>query len=227
VTLKIGVTLKTIGLVQSAHGGSSGLGFSSNVTAGDLLCATAGELFHRGQYCTDTLGTVFYKLRADMLLDLTHTDLNFPQVSCGFAPATGADTVTCASVVSSISEFSNVMYAANDNTLLTQGSTASPATVTSGTFTPLVPNELLYAVGSAYSSASSMTAQSPLADIGPNAAGDVGYDILSTVTGYTFSFAMTDNAAALWEIQLLGFRPSASAASPSAIHHRVQVIQSQ
>ena len=108
----------------------------------------------------------------------------------------------------------------------TTGSTASPATITSSSLTTLVPNELLYSLANANDlTSATLTAQSPFTDIGPNFAVDAGYDVASSVTGYTASFAMTLNSANFWSIGLAGFRPSATSTPPSTGRHRAMVIQ--
>jgi hypothetical protein len=217
-TIKVTTGLNTPTVVQTkgcaSNGNCASLLFASNVTSGNLIVANVGWLFGTTmtpEYCTDGVGTPF------QLLFWEFNNVGPMGWFAGFAPTSGSDTVTCHSssstnAVQGIYEISNVQYFGNDNLLTpaTQGSTASPATITSGSITTLVPNEMLLSAGWAFTNAATMAIQAPFTGIQTGWPTTGGYDAVSSVTTYTSSYSMASNTANAWVISMIGFRPASN-----------------
>ena len=205
VTLKVGATGNTPAFVQGKGSTVSitSLTFTSNVTSGNLLVVHGGWFGTRNfGYCTDSLGTVFNLVSATWVVNQS-----FNNLWAGFAPSTGADTITC-DQIEQIQEFSGIQFSDVSNYL---GATAtSGTTLSTGTLTTLVPNEMLVMSCDAHN-ASSMTINSPFTqtESTTTARAKTGYDAATTVTGY--SGTCTSGASNEWSTNLIGFRPSAGA----------------
>jgi len=223
ISLKVGATVNTISEVQFKVGATNktNLAFTSNVTSGDLVIVSMGFVQSGAsgsggvQYCTDTLNTAFHNVNLTYMLGSGSNQV-FPvtQFQAGFAPSTGADTVTCVFSMAGIAEFSGIDYIADDNVLVSSGTATGAGNVTSGSFTPLVPGELFYATGVVYEGAGTMTPQSPLVDLSSDGPQSPAYKLLTTVTTYTATYAKSATTTGFWQILLSGFRPSAGAISP-------------
>lgn len=233
MTAKIATGVNTPTLIQSAScsvgtGGCTG-SFGSNVTSGDFIAAAGGwngAVPFQIPYCTDSLGTPFKLYALSNYLSKTASS-NLQTIMIffygGFAPSTGADTVSCGSagapLVNQVAEFSNVgPYIAGDNFGGTFGTSAQPATITSNTLTTLVPNELLWGSCSAFSSAGRNTINSPFTAIAAANIVQSGYNISTSVTTYTLSCAQATNTDTDWGILLLALRPSGGTVTPPTSH---------
>ena len=85
-----------------------------------------------------------------------------------------------------------------------------------------MPNELLFAAGWGFDTASTLTIQSPFTDAsGTGARVETGWNVATTVTGYTVSYSSNN---VNWYILLAGLRPTpSSGAVEIKIPHRVQI----
>ncbi|HWC97236.1 MAG TPA: putative Ig domain-containing protein [Candidatus Sulfopaludibacter sp.] len=229
ISLKVASALNSVSLLQgkSTAVTANTLAFTSNVTAGSLLIAITGwnNTDSKFTYCTDTAGTPLQLVAARTQLPVSG-QVSIQQIFAGIAPTGGADTISCGTLadIYSIAEFSGVMYAANDDTLVTRGTTTSPATVTSGSLTTLIPNALITGLCYANSGSSTMTVDSPFTAVGSTAFSmRLGYRVVTTVTGYTMSCDEASNTSGNWMFLLAGFRPGGGAAAPgpSGVRHRV------
>jgi hypothetical protein len=238
IAFKIASALNTISLVQGKSAatdtGSTSITFASNVTIGNAiileLCYNC-EL-NEIQLCTDSLGTSFknYVIYPYNPAGSSNA-LGMIQIQAGIAPATGADTVSCGLPASggalmSVGEFSNINFLAMDNIVATQGANASPATITTGTLTTLVPNELLYGSCGSYTAVgASSTINSPFTRVGNTTWPQTeGYQVVTTVTGYTMSCAQTGNTNTGWLMALMGLRPSGGSVIPPSARRRSHMI---
>jgi hypothetical protein len=112
-------------------------------------------------------------------------------------------------------EFSGTSYFANDNIAATRGTNASPVTITSPTLTTLVANELLFGSCFGNTSGSTNTVDSPFSPVGTNTVNPgTGYQVVTTVTGYTMSCDQALNGNTYWLIGLAALRPSGGPVSP-------------
>lgn len=218
VTLKVANSLNAITFVQGKTQASGAtLAFTSNVTSGNLVVVNSG--WSNGvtmSLCSDTLGTPFKLLFFQNNQVANNISVTRIMVFAGVAPSTGADTVSCTASVTGIGEFTNVKSNISDNTLFTSGNTASPATVTSGTLTTLVPNELIVGACTSFTAASTMTVDSPFTSVGAvNAIMNLGYRIVTTASGYTMSCDEASNTSGQWAFGLVALRPSGGAAAPA------------
>jgi len=217
-TLKVSSALNAITFVQGKTQGSGvgTLAFTSNVTSGNLVVVNSG--WSNGvtsNSCTDTLGTPLQVLFFENTQQ-SAVNTNRIMVSAGLAPSTGADTVTCATSVTGVSEFTNVSFLVNDNTGFTTGTTTSPATVTSNSLTTLVANELIVGSCQCLTGSCTMTVDSPFASVGStNAIMNLGYRIVTTATGYTMSCDEASNTSGIWSFGLVALRPTGGAAAPA------------
>lgn len=220
-TLKVGGTVNTITFVQgkSITGVLTPAAFTSNVAASDLLLVGVGTANLSGNIigpCTDTLSSSFVLIGQKPYFD---GSIGAAMVSiwAAIAPSSGSDTVNCGDGIWGIAEFSNVNFVAADNTCGNNGTTATPATLTSCSLTTLVPGELIFSSCQAWTTGATMTPQSPFANVGSSAnEGSDLYQIVTTVTAYTAQCAEASNTSGLWAFALSGLRPSAGAVSASA-----------
>ena len=218
-TLVIASSAKTISYVQGATNSSTTQAtFSSSVTSGDLIYVVADDVVSGISdvlECADSLGTPLNYIGEVAVGGPSSTDkTRFIYAYAGIAPSSGADTVTCTGV-RSIAEIQNAAYFGSDNMLATRGSSSSP--ISSGSLTTLVPNEIVVAVAEGYTPATSLSVSSPFTAIGSATNSAAGYDVISTITGYTASFTMTGNTDGRWAILLMGFRPTAVPLPPPNI----------
>jgi len=220
VTLKVVTSLNSVSVLQTKAGtGSTSLAYTSNVTSGSVLAVASGFTndFANGEYCTDSLGTNFQLVVFNNFYKAAFAGIH---VFVGKATSGGADTVTCGLNIGSMVELSNAQIFGNDNVLTTSNNTGSP--ITSGSLTTLVPNEFLLGVGAGYTNASTLTVSSPFTSIAGSINQASGYEIATTVTGYTVSFTMSANTDGHWQIVLLGIRPDGgSVAAAVGVRHRV------
>lgn len=221
ISLKVGASANSISAVQVLSGGgaNTSLAFASNVTSGNLVLAVnygaPGGLSGLARACTDTLGTPLKPIAYTTWITAAGNTHGL-ELSAGIAPSGGADTVTCGNLYA-IGEFSGVMFAGPGSNGVTTGNNSGAVTITSSTLTTLVPNEVVVALcGTVSDVTTTITVDSPLTAIGSGSGMASGYDVVSTVTGYTFSCdkpATTAGAKSDWAIVLNGFRPSAGAVS--------------
>lgn len=219
-TLKIGASLNAITFIQNKESSTSpeigGLTFTSNVGIGHLLVLFGGYATNNGtgpiQECTDTLNTTYQHI-ALLAYNSATVTVREMDILAGIAPSNGADVVTCqGGSLRSIAEFSNAQYFGNDNTAVTLNTTATPITEA---LTTLVPNELIVTFGNVYTSTGTLVLGSPFTAFDTTLQSIPGYDLATTVTGYTASYTMASNTDGHWAIALAGFRPGAGAVAPS------------
>lgn len=232
ISIPIG-TLSSISFVQgkdaSTTTGVTSLSFTSNVTSGDALAIHVGYNLRGNNItsCSDTLGTSFKLISVATYPAQNSFAIGTAALLAGFAPSSGADTITCATgAMNQIVEFANVGYLASDNIVLTSGSTVTPATVTSGSLVTLVPNELLVSECGAFTSGSVMSVTSPFTTIATpsmSIPARMSYDVVTSVTGYTSSCSYTGNTNGAWLFNVAGFRPGGTASIVSKIRHKATV----
>ena len=227
ITFKITTGLQSIAFVQGASvtAGVSGVHSITltGVSFGDALLINAGYGMGGSQFqlCQDSFGTSFATIQLWGIHSVnSFATLGNMQILAGQSNGSGTDIISCGATsgitpIMGVGEFTNANFYANDNGLPTRGSNASPATITSGSFTPLVPNELLFGGCSGQTAATGNTINSPFTVIGNNGvAGATGYDLATTVTTYTMACAQTGNTDQDWIIGIAGIRPSGGTVSP-------------
>jgi hypothetical protein len=232
VTLKIGATANTLTVVQSRGANAT---FASNVTSGNLLMVVLGNGGSFSAFtpsCVDSVGTVYQQVGWTGWEANSGAPSVTGDIMAGFAPSSGANTLTCHDVtVTNIYEISGVSQADTIyGNIVTDGQTlaSNPQTITGASITTLVPNELLIA-GSAFvrNSSGTSTIQSPWTSVNSTNGGmGTGYQAAATVTSYSISWVCAactsgDPYAGL----IVGVRPGASAPVPPSGRNHSQVIK--
>lgn len=218
LVLHLAASFPAISEVQT-NNDSNALAFASNVTAGNLLLVSQQcEQPDCINVVTDTRSTV-YRLVGVYGIGSGGNGSVAVALFAGIAPTSGADTVTIHSNDFAgkqiISEFANAQLFF-DQEVTNHGS--GGATITSGTLTTLVPNELLYTAGLGFTAATTLTLQSPFTtDTSSASYAASGYDVVTTVTGYTASYSMSGNTNGNWAIVLSGFRPTTTTFLPDTV----------
>ena len=166
--------------------------------------------------CTDTVGTAYQIIGFN-----SNGNSNNSQtvaISAGYAPSSGANTVSCATAnenAYNLYELSGAVADYSNTVVKGLALSSNPQTIGSGTLTTLVPNELLIGVAGVYRQASNTAAfQSPFTSVNSTNVG-TGYEAASSVTGYSVNVICTGctSGDAYAEV-LVGIRPAANAAAP-------------
>lgn len=210
VTLKIGNSANSISHVQDSSPDGS---FSSDVTAGNFLIGvcTIGANANSVSKATDTLGTVYTFI---MTISVSN-NVSTQYIYTGTAPSTGADTFSCSNAVTRIaSEFTKV-NSINDSSTLNIGTTGT--SLTTGTYTTLATNSLIYAgwigqnnVTNTITAPCNATFTHFLSVVNSGC-----YEIATTEAGYTENMT-TSGASGNWSSMITGFRPTANGTGPAA-----------
>jgi hypothetical protein len=216
LTLLMGPSYNTITRIQA----TSSTTFSSNVTAGNLIVVSVGADIKNNAgngIPKDTRGTVYKYIGQHTIIPNSNTATSQVAMYAGIAPSTGACTVTpgfsLLANVSIIAEYHNAQ-AFMDNSAITTGT--GTGTITSSSLTTLAPNELLYSDATAFSSSTTTSINAPFTTDRSAALGifDAGYNLSTTVTGYTSSYTL--NQSDQWAIILAAFRPTIPSVLPPA-----------
>lgn len=228
LSLKVAGSLNTPALLQATTFNSGSATFSSTVANGSFMLLALGGNGITIQTCTDSVGTVYTYFASATTYRPSGVGQGAAAVTyyAGISPSSGLNTVSCGGSSLGVSnnvamEFSNI-YSASDNIGVTNG--LNGATITSDPLTTLVPNELLVGECMGNSVGSIMTAQSPFTVAGGSSVNPgVGYDLATTVTGYTITCSMSSNTDGHWNIILAGFRPTGGAVVIHALRIRGQI----
>jgi hypothetical protein len=232
INLTIGGTANTASVVQSKQSSNSAtVVYASNVTAGNLLFIAKTFTSNSGttgivNYPTDSLGTVYTLVGSSAQLSSDPSGVGliaWLHIYIGVAPSSGANTVTIGTPANGavIAELANVQNFP-DNAIFNAGtSAASNSTITSGTLTTLTTNEVLLSMADGYSPTTTLTANSPFTPIGSAVINAGGYEVVTTVAGYTVSYTQSGNTDKNWVLGLAGFRPTAGPVAASKIRHSV------
>lgn len=229
LALTLSNAASTAAFVQDKNNSGTSLVMGSSVTAGNILlvtCSLGGNsIYALNAPPTDTVGTAFTLLAAYGKIG----NIYLAQW-IGTAGGTGADTITF-HFISGISaansdaiEFSGAQLF-TDNGNQTVG--ASGTTNVSSSLTTLVPNEILLgaSISNDSGAGATNTAQSPFTAKAATSSLGTGFNVVTTVTGYTVTFV--SNQSIPWVIELFGFRPAGDGSTPPAAggtRHKSTVI---